>query len=227
MTTLVLLVGCENSLSTVDPAGPAADVIATLWWIMLAGATLIFVFVMVLLALTFRRPGVADADKPLAEDGAARGREKVWLVGLGLCFPLVVLAALLAYGLVIGERLLPRDDPAVVTVHAEGRQWEWRFSYADAPDLVTENVLHIPAATPVDVRITTVDVIHSFWVPRLAGKLDALPGHENVLRIEAWKPGRYAGVSAEYNGPGFLGHQFVVIAHDAEGWSAFLTDGAP
>jgi heme/copper-type cytochrome/quinol oxidase subunit 2 len=199
----------------VHPAGPAAEAIATLWWVMLAAGCAIFVLVMVLLALAFRRP-----------DGTGGG-ERVWLMGLGLAFPLVVLGALLAYGLVIGERLLPRDGPAVVTVRAEARQWDWRFSYADAPGLVTGGVLHIPAATPVDVEIVTRDVIHSFWVPRLAGKLDAIPGHVNVLRIEAWEPGEYAGVSAEYSGPGYLHHRFTVIAHDADGWAAFVRGATP
>lgn len=202
------------------PAGPAAEAIAALWWVMLVGSCVIFVLVMALLALALRRSNVEGR-------GDGSEGERVWLVGLGLVFPLLVLLALLAYGLVIGERLAPRDGPEVVTVRAEGRQWEWRFSYADAPGLVTEGVLHIPAGTPVDVEITTVDVIHSFWAPRLAGKLDAIPGHVNVLRIEAREPGEYAGVSAEYSGPGYLDHRFTVIAHDADGWAGFLRGAAP
>ncbi len=208
-----MLAGCADALSTVHPAGPAADAIATLWWVMLIGACLIFLLVMALLALAFRRSG--------------GGGERIWLVGMGLAFPLTVLAALLAYGLVIGERLSPGDRPDLVTVRAEGRQWAWRFSYPDAPGLVTDGVLHIPAGTPVDVEVTTIDVIHSFWAPRLAGKLDAIPGHVNVLRIEAREPGEYAGVSAEYSGPGYLDHRFTVIAHDADGWTAFVRGVTP
>ncbi|WP_368373004.1 cytochrome c oxidase subunit II [Rubellimicrobium arenae] len=196
------------------PAGPAAATIATLWWVLLAGAVAIFGLVMGLLALAFR-------------PRESTGGDRVWIVGLGLVFPLAVLGSLLAYGLVVGERLLPREAPDLVTVRAEGRQWAWSFSYADAPDRVTEGVLHIPAGRPVDVEITTVDVIHSFWVPRLAGKLDAIPGHVNRLRIEAWAPGEYAGVSSEYSGPGYREHVFTVRAHDAEGWSAFLAGGTP
>lgn len=211
------LAGCENRLSAVHPAGPAAEAIAALWWAMLGGATLIFLLVMGLLAAALlRRPA----------EGATGG-ERVWLAGLGLAFPATVLASLLAYGLVIGERLLPRPSPEVVSVGAEARQWEWRFTYADAPGRTTDGVLHIPAGRPVDVSITTLDVIHSFWVPRLAGKLDAIPGHVNVLRIEAWEPGDYAGVSAEYSGPGYAEHGFTVRAHDEGGWAAFLAGEAP
>ncbi|MGK9054258.1 cytochrome c oxidase subunit II [Neorhizobium petrolearium] len=180
---------------------------------MLIGATLIFLFVMALLTVAYRKNAAGVRDHKL---------ERIWIVGLGICFSISILAALLAYGLVVGERLLPRPAENVVSVTAVGRQWDWSFTYADLPGRTTERVLHIPAGRPVDVSITTTDVIHSFWVPRLAGKLDAIPGHRNVLRIEASEPGEYAGVSSEFNGKGYHGHYFSVVAHDAEGWSAFL-----
>ena len=144
-----------------------------------------------------------------------------------LGFPLVTLAALTGYGLVVGERLLPRDAPDLVTVSTEARQWAWTFRYAGAPLAATEGVLHIPAGRPVNVEITSTGVIHSFWVPRLAGKLDAIPGHVNVLRIEAERPGTYAGQSAEFSGPGYREHVFSVEAHDAAAWATFLQGGSP
>ncbi|WP_375263019.1 cytochrome c oxidase subunit II [Palleronia sp.] len=199
-------------MSTVDPAGPAARHIAMLWWVMLLGGTAIFVFVMALIAFAFLR-----------RSEGSKGSERVWIIGLGLGFTMSILAALLAYGLFVGERLLPRIGDEVVSVNAEGRRWAWTFTYDDAPERVTEDELHIPAGRPVDVAITTTDVIHSFWVPRLAGKLDAIPGHVNVLRIEADLPGRYPGASSEFSGDGYAGHEFAVIAHDPEGWQQFLT----
>ena len=220
-STPLVLAGCEERLSAVHPAGPAADIIATLWWVMLGGAAAIFLLVVVLLALAFRR-----GEGPSGETADKR-RETVWIKGLGLGFTMTVLAALTAWGLLIGERLLPRPGPDIVAVEAEGRQWAWRFSYPDQPGRVTEDVLHIPAGRPVDVRITSTDVIHSFWVPRLAGKLDAIPGHVNVLRLEAWEPGEYAGVSAEFSGAGYRSHGFTVIAHDAAAWDAFLAEELP
>lgn len=172
-----------------------------------------------LLLPALRRRPPAAGDEPR--------RERVWLWGLGLAFPAAVLAALTAYGLLIGERLLPREATDLVTVRAEARRWAWRFAYADAPGRVTEDVLHIPAGRPVDVEITSADVLHSFWVPRLAGKLDAVPGHVNVLRIAAEAPGTYAGLSAEFSGEGYLGHAFRVEAHDRASWDAFLAGGTP
>lgn len=206
------MVGCTNHLSTVHPAGPAAATIATLWWVLLAGAVTIFAMVMVLLVLAFRASG---SDAPSAEHGL----ERHWIIGMGLVFPGVVLAALLAYGLIIGERLLPRDATDIVQVEAEARQWAWRFTYPGRPIAAADGVLHIPAGRPIDVHITSLDVIHSFWVPRLAGKLDAIPGHVNILRIEADLPGTYAGVSAEFSGTGYQNHRFIVTAHDAAGWA--------
>ena len=213
------MAGCKGALSTIDPAGPAAREIATLWWVLLIGATLIFILVTMCMALGFRKP------KTRRETDTQD--VKVWIFGLGLGFPLTVLAALLAYGLVIGEALLPHQEPDLVRVSAEARQWEWRFGYGDASGRVTTDVLHLPAGRPVDVAITSTDVIHSFWVPRLAGKLDAVPGHINTLRIEAYEPGRYQGLSSEYSGRGYSEHRFVVIAHGPEAWERFLAGETP
>lgn len=185
---------------------------------MLVGAGLVFAFVMVLVALAFRAGDAA------VDEGQ---RERLWLVKLGIAFPSVVLLALLAYGLVVGERLLPHAGPDVVGVGAEARRMVWSFRYDDVPHLTTENILHIPAGRPVDVSITSVDVVHSFWVPRLAGKMDAIPGHVNVLRIEADVPGTYAGRSAEFSGPGYDHFTFTLVAHDAAGWERFVTGQTP
>lgn len=205
-------------MSTLDAAGPAARAIAALWWAMLIGSVLIFGLVMGLVALAFwrRRPAApGDEDRQL----------RVWIIGLGLGFPMIVLAILLGFGLVIGERLLPRDDGDVVQVGAQGQRWVWTFTYQDAPGQVTQDILHIPAGRPVDVAVTTADVIHSFWVPRLAGKRDAIPGRANLLRIEADAPGDYQGLSAEFSGTNYAGFGFTVRAHDAAGWAAFIAGG--
>jgi heme/copper-type cytochrome/quinol oxidase subunit 2 len=122
--TFITLTGCEGVLSTVDPAGPAARTIATLWWVMLAGGVLIFGLVMALLVLPFlRHKNIGDENRQI----------RVWIIGLGLAFPMVVLAALLAYGLVVGERLLPRESADVARVSAEARRSAWAFAYDDVP----------------------------------------------------------------------------------------------
>lgn len=181
---------------------------------MLAGCALITIIVAALIWRSFY--SVPPSDKPLSRT------IRIWIYGLGLAFPMSVLAALLVYALMVGERLRPHPDDQVVRVSAIAEQWRWQFTYADRPGHISEGVLHIPAGRPVDVAITTRDVIHSFWVPRLAGKLDAIPGHVNTLRIEADTPGLYQGQSAEFSGVGYTGHTFVVQAHSAIDWARFV-----
>jgi cytochrome c oxidase subunit II len=209
--------GCSGPLSTLDPAGPAAQAIGTVWWVMLAGAAAIFLLVVALLTLAFRRGERREASV------------RKWIVGGGLVFPIVVLSSLLVYALYLGERLLPRGDVEPLRVAAESSQYAWTFTHpsgAGEGAIRTQGELHIPAGRPVDVALTTRDVIHAFWVPRLAGKLDAIPGHINVLRIEADEPGVYPGVCAEYCGIGHARHVFRVIAHDTEGWARFQRGGS-
>jgi cytochrome c oxidase subunit 2 len=204
LAPLPLLAACSGPLSTLDPAGPAAGAVATLWWIMFWGAAALFVMVGALYALAWYRPTLL-----------ARFSVGQWLVGGGLVMPSVVLVGLVAAAFVLGERMIPRplEEPPL-RVYAQAYQWDWRFGYDDSDATTSE--LHIPAGQPVDVVVTTQDVIHSFWVPRLAGKIDAIPGHENVLRIEADRPGSYRGICAEFCGNGHTTMRFTVIAHAAE-----------
>ena len=197
-------------MSIIDPAGPAARDIATLWWVMLSGAAAILCLVTVLLVMAFRRPPV---------DGDEAGLERTWIVGWGLWFSIAVLTGLLAYGIAVGARLTAAS-PDAVQVTAQARLEGWTFGYEGRDE--TEGTLHIPAGRDVEVAITTGDIIHSFWVPRLAGKIDAIPGHVNTLRIHADGPGLFEGRSAEYSGPGYLDRRFRVRAHDADSWQAFL-----
>lgn len=183
---------------------------------MFAAAVAILALVLALLALAWR---------PGRRVPMRAGRERIWIGGLGLAFPVAGLLLLLGYGLAVGERLIPRDAPDIVRVQAEARRWAWTFTYDSAPGRTTTDVLHIPAQRPVHVSITSSDVIHSFWVPRLAGKLDAIPGHVNVLRIEADEAGVFAGQSSEFSGRGYDSHAFTVVAHPPDTWQAFIEGG--
>ncbi|MDR5651452.1 cytochrome c oxidase subunit II [Ruixingdingia sedimenti] len=212
-----VLAGCGGPLSSLSPAGPAAAGIAVLWWAMLAGAVLITLLV---LALVWRGFGPPVRRPP---------GERFWLHGMGVGFPLAVLAALVGAGIVVGERLHPGQEPPALRVEAIGRQWEWRFRQpgADGAMVETRGRLHIPAGVPVDVVIRSEDVIHSFWVPRLAGKMDALPGRDNLLRLRADRPGLYHGTSAEFSGAGYAGMRFEVLAYPPDTPPAALARPGP
>lgn len=184
---------------------------------MVWGGVLLFLLVMGLFALTMLRPGYG-----------ARVSARRWIILGGIALPAPVLAALTFYALVQGERLLPGKDDGVppFRVEAHARQWQWEFRYPDLPDApVTRDVLHIPVGRPVDVVATSADVIHSFWVPRLGGKIDATPGHAATIRLLADRPGQFGGVCAEYCGTGHSGMRFHVEAHEEADLSTLAERG--
>lgn len=200
---LVALGACEAPLSTLDPASRTAAEIAGLWWAMLIVACLLLALVMTLAlyALKSRR-------------GISRVSARGFMIGGGLAMPAVVLLAALIAGLVIGERALPHDAPDIFEVEATASQWQWQFRYSDGR--VSENVLYIPARRPVNVIVRSNDVIHSFWVPRLAGKIDAIPGQTNIIRLRADRAGRFAGACAEFCGTGHADMLFEAVALEEE-----------
>ncbi|MFN3936911.1 MAG: cytochrome c oxidase subunit II [Gemmobacter sp.] len=196
------MAGCGGPLSTLDPAGPSAALIAGLWWAMLAGSALVTVLVLALVWAAFRGFGRTAADR-------------VWTLWLGIGFTLSVLTVLLAYALWVGERILPRDDGAL-RVAAHARQWGWEFTQPGpgGNPVRTRDVLFVPAGQPFDIEVTSEDVIHSFWVPRLGGKMDAIPGRVNVKRLTADAPGRLDGLCAEFCGVGHAAMRFSVVVYD-------------
>ncbi|AHB49248.1 cytochrome C oxidase subunit II [Hyphomicrobium nitrativorans NL23] len=202
------LASCSGELSTLSPAGPVAGSVATLWWVMASGAALLFALVMGLFLLTVLRPGFGRSLSPRA-----------WIVGGALVLPLPVLVPLLVYSFEQGERLLMLGGPEgdAVRIEARATMWQWQFFYLDEPGQPsTIASLDIPAGAVVDVMATSEDVIHSFWIPRLGGKIDAIPGHRARLRLLADAPGTYSGLCAEYCGLGHMRMSFTVRAHEPE-----------
>nr|WP_314444277.1 cytochrome c oxidase subunit II [uncultured Sphingomonas sp.] len=190
-----------------DPAGPYATSVSLLSWILFAmgAAVLLVVLAALYLALFGRREAQAKIG----------GKTAIW-VG-GIAFPLVVLTALLIYGLSLTRHLSDPIRGDELRVRITGEMWWWRVAYLDAQgrEVVQDaNELHIPAGRPVVLELQSADVIHSFWVPRLSGKLDMIPGRRNLMRIQADKPGIYGGQCAEYCGGPHALMGFTVVAHD-------------
>jgi cytochrome c oxidase subunit 2 len=209
------LTACGGLQSALAPAGPQADEIAQLSWWMFAGATLITLAILAFTAL------------------AVWGREswRRWLAGHraifwgGLVFPSVVVLALLVAGLPMGIRQAG-DGAADLRIRVVGEQWWWRVTYLDASGretFETANEIRIPVGATVAFELETADVIHSFWVPALGGKLDMIPGQKNVLRLRADAPGLYRGQCAEFCGGPHALMAFYVVAQmpqDFEAWRA-------
>jgi len=199
-----------------DPGGPAAAAIATLSWVLLALTGLILAIVLAAIAL-------ALLGRP-AWRAWLSGERLVWIGGVAL--PIVVLTGLLIYGLTTTGRLAAAGPPGEMRVRVTGEMWWWRVAYLDAAGrevIHDANEVHIPAGRPVTFELEAADVIHSFWVPRLAGKLDMIPGRRNVLRLQADAPGVYAGQCAEFCGGPHALMGFLVVAHppaEFERWRA-------
>lgn len=208
----------ESSLIPVfDPAGPYAGSITTLSWVLLAMAVVVLaVVVAALWVALFAGPRLR----------AKLGGTKVIWIG-GIAFPVIVLSALLVYGLTLTRSLSAPVPQDAMRVRITGEMWWWRVAYLDGqgrPYMLDANELHIPAGRPVLLELESNDVIHSFWVPRLSGKLDMVPGRRNLLPIQADAPGVFAGQCAEYCGGPHALMGFVVIAHEPRAFTRLMAE---
>jgi cytochrome c oxidase subunit II len=190
------------SQSALNPAGNPADDIAVLFWWMTAGAVLIWIGVIALAIYVAR-----------AEPNDRRERQAKRLIIAGAAIPTVVLAALLAYGLTLLPRVLQPAPPGTLRVWVDGEQWWWRVRYqpADAPAFVLANEIRLPVGQPVEFLLESDNVIHSFWVPSLAGKMDLIPGRTTRLLLRPTQTGTFAGMCAEFCGRAHARMRLTVI----------------
>ena len=194
--------GCGSKQNALDPHSRAARGITALWWNMLIGCSLAFAVVALILAGAWIRRNRAGV--PRVRDGD-RAAFSVVLV-LGIAVPILTIAALFFFAniFLIRDTTVPSANAAaaqkpklVIRVVAHQYWWEVRYPGTKA---ITANEIHIPVRTPVLVRLHTDDVIHSFWVPQLNKKQDALPDQTTELLLYADAPGRYRGQCAEFCG---------------------------
>jgi cytochrome c oxidase subunit 2 len=203
---------CNPSQSALHPAGDEAEGVARLFWLMTGTGALIWLIV---IGITIY--AVLGRRRPKSE----RFADRFVLVG-GVVFPSVVLAALL----VVGLSLLPswsEDETPDIRIHVRAEQFWWRIHYelADGRRIETANEIHLPLGT-AEFVITSPDVIHSLWIPALGGKMDAIPGRTNVLRLTATRAGIYRGVCAEFCGSSHALMAFPVVVHEAGDFETWL-----
>jgi cytochrome c oxidase subunit 2 len=174
-----------------DPDGEQARDIVRLWWLMVVpGGAVFAVFVwMLIVALRGRRDEAGPSSRTLRR----------WVMGGGVVMPSVVLTVVLAFT-VYTMRRVPAAAPAgALHIEVTGHQWWWEIRYPDH-QVTTANELHLPVGRPVAIRLRSADVIHSLWLPSLAGKIDLLPDHDNTMIFEADEPGRHRTQCAEFCG---------------------------
>lgn len=188
---LVGLAGCDGIQSALDPLGPVAREIAALWWWMLGVGTAVFVLVLAaLLYALFRNPARRWDIDP----------ERL-ILGGGIVLPVTVLSVLLPFGVIVGSGVSDPRGEDTLTIRVRAHQWWWDVEYDDAEGgFTTANELYLPVGRQVELILTSADVVHSLWLPRLAGKLDLIPGRTNRLVVEADTPGVIRGQCAEFCG---------------------------
>jgi cytochrome c oxidase subunit 2 len=221
----VLLAGCAQDApqDTWDPAGPNAQKINDLDWIVFPIAGVVGLVVLTFVAIIVVK--FRDRGQPIPEQSHGKPALEIGLT---------ILPALILIGIAIPTvgtiMALNETDDTECIVNVTGQQWWWEVDYAVqdgcggiAEPIVTSGQMVIPVGTPVLVRGTSRDVIHSWWIPRLNGKRDMVPGRVHTLRLEADEPGIYAGQCTEFCGLSHANMRMEVIAmepDDFEAWKA-------
>jgi cytochrome c oxidase subunit II len=229
----VALAGCAAPQDFMHAAGPAARGLASLGWFALLLFSAVTVVVWLLLFwITLRRKGTLAEHAPIDANGGQR-----WIVVGGFLLP----AAILAIVFISMLQTLAANPMAcldakgtgtdalcavgVPEIRVTGQQWWFNAEYLFDPpasNITAPTEIHIPVGRPVDIELETRDVIHSFWVPKLHGKVDLVPGMTNRIRIQADEPGVYQGQCGEYCGMQHAKMRLQVVAQTAEEFQAWM-----
>ena len=209
---LLLLAGCNERQSTLATFGEEAASIRSLTVVLVVGAIAIFGGVIALMRHATRAP-----EGSLTLKGGER--MVLWLGGIG---PAIILGALLVYAL---PQMRPREvGPADLRIAATGEQFWFRIRYDQpgAPTVEAANEVRVPVGRTVLFELAGGDVVHSFWIPGLAGKMDMIPGRLNRLPVRATKAGRYRGQCAEFCGLSHALMAFDVVAMEPAAFDRWL-----
>lgn len=212
--------GCSGIQSALEPAGVGAERILELFWVMLAGAVIIWLVVI----------GIGQWAMRIHPGSHSRRTALALIVGGGAIFPVLALTSLLSYGLFLLPELRAPAAEGSVRIEVVGERWWWRVRYhlPDGETVVSANEVRLPAGVRTAIELTTADVIHSFWIPSLGGKVDMIPGRANRIILEPTRPGVYRGACAEYCGTSHALMAFSVVVMEPEAFADWLEHaGAP
>jgi cytochrome c oxidase subunit 2 len=204
--------GCEGPQSALDPAGPQARELRVLFDWMVGVSVAIWGIVLALTAFAAR------AERPVSLDAAR------WIIVVGgVVVPTIVLTVLLVHGLSMLPRFLADPPAGTRRIEVIGEQWWWRVRYElDGGWVELANEIRLPVDEPVELILRSPDVIHSFWVPALGGKVDMIPGRTTRLVLEPTRTGTFWGVCAEYCGTSHAFMRFPVVVSDAAEFETWL-----
>jgi cytochrome c oxidase subunit 2 len=206
-----VLTGCNDWQSALHPAAPQADEIHKLFLIFFGVAAFIWSAVMLALLIGLLR-SKPERNDPLQTNPSSERSAGQTIFGLSLATVAIVLTlSVLSY---LAQRTVFAKDGNNPVIRVIGHQWWWEVQYEGPPDqrFTTANEIRIPVGQPVAIKLETRDVIHSFWVPSLSGKMDQINAQENDLQLTATKPGVYRGQCAEFCGMQHAHMGFEVVA---------------
>jgi cytochrome c oxidase subunit 2 len=216
VAVMVTAAACSGRASALAPAGPGAARIAELAWLLIGVAAIIYAVVLGTLALVMRQR------HPRREPGGD-GWALVGVVAGGIALPVIVITVLSIVSIrSLAALTRPEAPNLVVDVIAQQYWWEFRYRDGAGEALITANELHLPVGRRVELRLQSADVIHSFWVPSLQGKLDLVPGKTNVTWVRADRAGTYHGQCAEYCGIQHALMRLIVVAQAPATFDAWL-----
>lgn len=222
LVLMLLLSACTGSQSVLDVAGTGARETLSIWWLMFWLGTGVFIVVLSLLWFAVRRAGNPEKDND--EKAGRKTRSRIVLLG-GIIVPVIIIGVVFFEStrslLAIGD-LRGGEE---VTVDVVAHQFWWEVAYPDE-GFVTANEIHIPVGETVEVRLTSEDVIHSFWVPSLHGKIDVMPGHTTSISLKAEETGTFRGQCAQFCGVQHANMAFLVIAEEADDYRAWADNQA-
>ena len=177
------LAGCGgHSPSMLHAEGSESQRIAGIWWLMFGLGAGVYAVV-----ASFIIWAIVRGRRSAAGEGPAS--DNTWIVWGGVIVPVVILA-MLAVVTVQATTELRKPESKALKIEVVGKRWWWQVSYVGTR-FTTANEIHLPVGRPVEIGLDSDNVIHSFWVPELAGKVDMIPGQHNVLRFTPKTPGTY------------------------------------
>ena len=204
--------------SALNPAGAQAVRIEWLWWVVFWTCAVVWCLVMAAVAVAVLR----------ARRGTARvtsDRTLVRAVAIATAVSTLALIGILVVTELTGRALGTMASPGALTIQITGYQWWWQVEYLNpAPSLrvTTANELRLPVGRPVAIKLKSGDVIHSFWVPNLHGKMDLVPGRENSLWLNVERAGVFRGQCAEFCGLQHANMALTVVAEPPDQFERWL-----
>ena len=215
---------CGGIQNAVNPAGPQANNLSRLWWLMFTVSSAVFVLVMIAVLLSLRNRTHSETT-PILEPPQPQEQRRRNVVISAVTVTVIILFVFLIASFSAGRSMTAElAHKNGIAIDVTGHQWWWEIRYndVDASNIfTTANEIHIPVGVPVTFTLHGADVIHSFWVPNLAGKKDLIPGKVNSIWLQADKPGVYRGQCAEYCGLQHAQMAFWVIAESQEQFNAW------